>query len=107
LLALELHYKGLHVLPLAAPLGDALLSVRVEVLLLLVLEGLRSQRALELLQVLLLRHPILGINLVLEVFVDLELSLLLLLLFLGLRNLEFLVSELPELHEFGVLALLG
>ena len=73
----------------------------------MVLKGLRSQRTLELLQVLLLRHPVLLINLILEVIVDLQLSLLLLLLFLGLCDLEFLVPELPELHELGVLALLG
>ena len=73
----------------------------------MVLEGLGSQGALQLLQVLLLRHPVLLIDLILEVVVDFQLSLLLLLLFLGLCDLELLVPELPELHELGVLALLG
>jgi hypothetical protein len=107
LLVLQLHDEWLDVLALAAPLGNALLRIRVEVLLLLVLEGLGSQRALQLLQVLVLSHSVLGINLVLQVIVDFQLSLLLLLLFLGLCDLEFLVPQLPEFHELRVLAALG
>ena len=107
LVVLELHDEGLDVLALGLPLLDALLGVRVEVLLLLVSQSLRLQSvSLSLLEVtngLGVLYIGLGFLEVLEL--SIPLSLLLLLLLLG--ELELFVADLPELSVFGVFLLLG
>ena len=103
LVVLELHDDRLDVLALGLPVLDALLCVRVEVLLLLVSQSLRLQSVslshLELLNDL----GALDVSLILLELLEGSISLSLFLLLLLLGELELLVAHLPEL---GVLAVL-
>jgi hypothetical protein len=105
LVALKLHDEGLNVLALALPVGDALLGVRVEVLLLLVEKSL-SLQGIDL-TVLEFSHDGLILYsglLALEVLQFLgTLSLFLLLLFLS--HLQLFVANLPEFGELDLFAL--
>lgn len=99
LVVFKLQDDGLDVLALALPLLDALFGVGVEVLLLLVLEGLVVQGLVLLVNEVLLSFEILVVLLLLEVVSQLNASLSLFFALLLLSDCELLISELPELGE--------
>lgn len=107
LVVLELHDEGLDVLALGLPLLNALLSVRVEVLLLLVSESLGLQRvSLSLLE---LTNSVstLDVSLILLEVLELSVSLPLFFLLLLLSKLQLLVADVPELGKLPLLLLHG
>ncbi len=107
LVVLELHDDGLDVLASILPLLDALLSVAVEVLLVLISQGLVLESSR------LGLHEVLDSLLVLEVSLSLletlefSGSLALFFLLLLFSELELLVTDFPELGEVFVLLDLG
>ena len=105
LVVLELEDDGLDVLALALPLLDALLGVRVEVLLLLVLQCLVVHRLMLVVNEVLLSLHVLFFLLLLQIVRKLHASLSLFLALLLLSNCKLLVSKLPELSEFHLFPL--
>ena len=107
LVVLELHDERLDVLALGLPVGDGVLGVRVEVLLLLVDEGLGLQSVdlafLELPDGLLVLYVGLAVLEVGKFSGPLPLLFALLLL----SQLQLFVADLPELGEIAVLLHLG
>ena len=107
LVVLELHDERLDVLALALPFLDALLRVRVEILLLLVSKRLRLESvSLSLLEIT-NDLGVLYIGLRFLEILELTIPLSLLFLLLLLSELELFVADLPELSVFGVLLLLS
>ena len=107
LVVLELHDERLDVLALGLPVLDALLRVRVEVLLLLVEQGLRLQGVDLLLAELADRVLVPDVRLVLLESLELSGPLSLLLALLLFSKLQFLVALLPELGILDFLLPLG
>ena len=105
LVVLELEDDGLDVLALALPLLDALLGVRVEVLLLLILQGLVVQSLVLVVDEVLLGLDVLFFSLLLEVVCDLNSSLSFFFSFLLLSDGQLFVSELPELGKLHFFSL--
>lgn len=100
LVVLELKDERLDVLALRLPLGNALLSIRVEVLLLLVEQRLVVERLVLIIDEVFLGLRVLLVGLLLEIVRQLDTSLTLFLALLLLSDGELLVTQLPELGEF-------
>ena len=101
---LELDDEGLNVLACSFPFFDAALSIRVEVLLLLIEQRLRLQRCLIVLDKSLLRQQPLLLALLLQKLDQLHLALSLLLSLLCLSQLQLLIAHLPKLRELLLLS---
>jgi len=105
---LQFDDERLHVLALSLPVADAPLSIRVEVLLLLVKQSLRFHRVAVLISERVFNRILLHISLLLEELDELLVALALFLTLLLLSKLQLLVADLPELGElFLFLDLVG
>lgn len=102
----ELQDNRLDILALTLPLLDALLGIRIEVLLLLVLQGLVVHGLVLLVDEFLLCLDVLFLCLLFQVVRQLDPSLSFLLSFLLLGNGQLLVSQLPEFGELHFFLLL-
>ena len=107
LVVLKLHDERLDVLALSLPVLDALLSVAVEVLLLLVEKSLRLEGISLLLLEVTDSVPVLDVSLVLLEVSKLSSSETLFFLLLLLSELKLLVSDSPEGSEVSILLLLS
>ena len=106
LVVLKLHDKWLDILALRLPLANAFLGIGVEVLLLLVHQGLVVQSLVLGVHEVLLSLHVLLVSLSLKIVGQLDAALSLLFSFLLLGDGKFLVSQFPELTEFPFFSLL-
>lgn len=101
----EFHDDRFDVFPLTLPLCYALLSIRIEGLLRLVLQGLISKSGMLLVHKILLRFCILFLRLFLEIIREFDSSLSLFFSLLLFSNCKLFISKLPELSKFHFLSL--
>lgn len=96
---LEFDDEGLDVLALSLPVANAPLGVRVEVLLLLIKQGLSLHSVAVLLSERVFNRILFGVGLLLQELHELLVALALFLALLLLSELQLLVANLPELGE--------
>ena len=97
---LEFDNEGLDVLALSLPVANAPLGVRIEVLLLLIKQGLSLDSVAVLVSERVFNRILFGVGLPLQELDELLVALALFLALLLLGELQLLVANLPELGEF-------